>query len=310
MRLSDLDLNLLVVFRQLMLDGQVSKSAKALGLSQPAVSNALARLRILLKDELFLRTSRGVTPTPYALSIADAVADALTTLHEAINQRTNFDPKTSERNFCIAMTDIGEIYFLPELLRSLAIHAPRVTISTVRNTTINLRESLETGAVDLAIGLIPELKGEIFQRRLFKQRYVCVLRKTHPLAKKRNLSLKDYESVEHVAVIAAGTGHSIVDEVVSRSGVARRVRLTVPHFVAMGHILAATDLIATVPQALAERIAEPFDLVQLSSPLNVPEIAINMFWHPRAQRDPASKWLRDTLASLFQDKPARATTSG
>jgi DNA-binding transcriptional LysR family regulator len=282
MRLSELDLNLLVVFHQLMLDGQVSKAARALDLSQPAVSNALARLRILLKDELFLRSSRGVTPTPYALSIADAVAEALATLNEAINQRANFDPKTSERNFCIAMTDIGEIYFLPELLRAL----------------------------DLAIGLIPELKGEIFQRRLFKQRYVCVLRKTHPLAKKRTLSLKDYASAEHVAVIAAGTGHGIVDEVIARSGIARRVRLTVPHFVAMGHILAATDLIATVPQALAERIAEPFDLVQLASPLNVPEIAINMFWHPRAQRDPANKWLRDTLASLFQDKPARATTSG
>jgi DNA-binding transcriptional LysR family regulator len=306
MRLSDLDLNLLVVFHQLMLDGQVSKASRALGLSQPAVSNALARLRALLKDELFLRSSRGVTPTPYALSIADAVAEALATLHEAINQRTNFDPKTGERNFSIAMTDIGEIYFLPALLRALATRAPHVTISTVRNTTINLRESLETGALDLAIGLIPELKGEIFQRRLFKQRYVCVLRKTHPLAKKRSLSLKDYASAEHVAVIAAGTGHGVVDEVIARSGIARRVRLTVPHFVAMGHILAATDLVATVPQALADRIAAPFDLVQLASPIAVPEIAINMFWHPRAQRDPANKWLRDLFAELFaSEAPAR-----
>jgi DNA-binding transcriptional LysR family regulator len=299
MKLSELDLNLLVVFHQLMADAQVSKAAKALGLSQPAVSNALARLRILLKDELFLRTARGVTPTPYALAIADGIADALATLHDAINQRANFDPATSERNFRIAMTDIGEIYFLPELLRALATRAPQVTISTLRNTSSNLRESLETGALDLAIGLIPELKGEIFQRRLFKQRYVCVLRKAHPLAKKRSLAAKDYANAEHVAVVAAGTGHSIVDEVIARSGVARRVRLTVPHFVAVGHILAATDLIATVPQALAERIAAPFDLVQFASPVNVSEIAINMFWHPRAQRDPASKWLRDLFAELF-----------
>jgi DNA-binding transcriptional LysR family regulator len=299
MRLSDLDLNLLVVFNQLMRDGQVSKAAKALGLSQPAVSNALARLRLALKDELFLRSSQGVTPTPYALSIANSVAEALATLHDAINQRANFDPATSERNFRIAMTDIGEIYFLPTLLRALATHAPQVTISTVRNTTVNLRESLETGALDLAIGLIPELKGEIFQRRLFKQRYVCVFRKKHPLAKKRSLSLKDYARAEHVAVIAAGTGHGIVDEVIARSGIARRVRLTVPHFVAMGHILAATDLIATVPQALADRIVAPFDLVQTASPVAVPEIAINMFWHPRAQRDPANKWLRDLFADSF-----------
>lgn len=162
MKLSDLDLNLLVVFHQLMLDAQVSKAAKTLGLSQPAVSNSLARLRILLKDELFLRGARGVSPTPYALSIAAAIADALTTLHDAINQRSSFDPATSERNFRIAMTDIGEIYFLPALLRALATRAPHVTISTVRNTPADLRESLKTGALDLAIGLIPELKGEIF----------------------------------------------------------------------------------------------------------------------------------------------------
>jgi DNA-binding transcriptional LysR family regulator len=302
MKLSDLDLNLLVVFHQLMLDGQVSKAAKTLGLSQPAVSNALARLRILLKDDLFLRSSRGVSPTPYALSIADGIADALATLHDVINQHANFDPATSERNFRIAMTDIGEIYFLPALLRALAARAPHVTISTARNTTTNLRELLETGALDLAIGLIPELKGEIFQRHLFKQRYVCVMRKTHVLAKKRNLTLKHYAAAEHVEVIAAGTGHGIVDEVIARSGVARRVRLTVPHFVAMGHILAATDLIATVPQALAERISAPFDLVKFTSPVNVPDIAINMFWHPRAQRDPANKWLRDLFAELFSTR--------
>jgi DNA-binding transcriptional LysR family regulator len=299
MKLSDLDLNLLVVFHQLMLDGQVSKAAKTLGLSQPAVSNALARLRILLKDELFLRSLRGVSPTPYALSIADGIADALARLHDAINQNTNFDPATSERNFRIAMTDIGEIYFLPALLRALAARAPHVTVSTVRNTATNLRESLETGALDLAIGLIPELKGEIFQRRLFRQRYVCVFRKTHPLAKKRSLTMKDYAAAEHVAVVAAGTGHGIVDEVIARSGITRCVRLTVPHFVAMGHILSATDLIATVPQALAERITVPFDLIQQMSPVSVPEVAINMFWHPRAQRDVANKWLRDLFAELF-----------
>jgi DNA-binding transcriptional LysR family regulator len=298
-KLNDLDLNLLVVFHQLMSDGQVSKTARALGLSQPAVSNALARLRIVLKDELFLRSSRGVAPTSYALSIADGIADALTILNGTINQRASFDPATSKRNFCIAMTDIGEIYFLPALLLALSKCAPQVTLSTARNTTNNLRESLETGALDLAIGLLPELKGQIFQRRLFTQRYVCVFRQTHLLATRRILTLKDYAKAEHVAVIAAGTGHGIVDEVIARSGVVRRVRLTVPHFVAMGHILAATDLIATVPQALADRITAPFGLVQIASPINVPDIAINMFWHPRAQRDPANKWLRDLIGALF-----------
>jgi DNA-binding transcriptional LysR family regulator len=299
MRLHDLDLNLLRVLSELMRHRQVSKAAQVLGLSQPAVSNSLARLRIALGDPLFVRTAHGMTPTPYAQTLVAAVDETLQSLSEALSQTPSFDPLTSERNFRVVMTDIGEIYFLPDLLRTLARRAPHVRITTVRNTAVQLRDEMESGAIDLAIGLIPELQGDIFRRRLFKQRYVCMMRKAHVFARKGTLSKKDFEGAEHVAIIASGTGHGLVDQVLEKSGVKRDVRLTVPHFVAVGHILSATNLIATVPQALAERIAKPFELIALPHPVALPEFSIDMFWHARQQRDAANKWLRDAFAEVF-----------
>jgi DNA-binding transcriptional LysR family regulator len=298
-QLRDIDLNLLLVFHQLKLDASVSKAAESLGLSQPAVSNALARLRKILGDELFLRTSRGMESTPFALQLAEPVAEALATLHSALNQRVSFAAASSSRDFRIAMTDIGEIHFLPKLLSAITKSAPQVRLSTVLNTSVNVRDEMEAGTVDLAIGLIPNLKGGFFQRRLFKQRYVCVMSRTHPLGRKKTLSMKDFAAAEHAVIVAAGTGHGQIDGIIERAGVARNVRLTVPHFAAIGHILAGSELIATVPQALADRICEPFHLVEFAHPVPLPEITINVFWHAKFHRDPANKWLRETISLEF-----------
>ena len=298
MELKDIDLNLLVVFNQLLIDRRVSKAAETLGLSQPAVSNALARLRRLMGDELFLRTSRGMEPTPFAEQLAQPVANTLGMIHGAVNRRTQFDPATSERAYTIGMTDIGEIYFLPALMGELARVAPGVTVSTVRNTAVNLKDAMETGQVDLALGLLPQLKAGFLQRRLFLQRYVCLFRKGHRLDK-RSISLKEFSAAEHVVVIAAGTGHGKVDELLARSGVARRVRLTVPHFVAVGHILQRSDMVATVPERFAQCVAEPFGLAYLKHPAKLPEIAIHLFWHAKVHRDPASQWLRGLMFRMY-----------
>ena len=300
MELRDIDLNLLVVFNQLLTERKVSAVAERLGLSQPAVSNALRRLRALLDDPLFVRTGRGMEPTPFALQLAEPVAYALGTLHHALNQPQRFDPATSQRSFTLAMTDIGEIYFLPVLMEALARAAPGVRISTVRDTGARLRDEMESGAVDLAIGLLPALQAGFFQRRLFRQRYVCLLRRGHPAAA-QPLTLARFSALDHVVVISGGTGHSEVDAMLERAGVERRVRLVVPHFIAVGHILHSTDMIATVPERFATRCAEPFDLVALPHPANLPEIAINLFWHERYHRDPASRWLRELLVELFAE---------
>lgn len=301
MELKDIDLNLLVVFEQLLVERRVSKVADNLGLSQPAVSNALARLRKLTDDTLFLRTTRGMEPTPYAQQLAEPVANALAMIHGAVNQKASFDPATARRAFTVGMTDIGEIYFLPTLMEELAKVAPGVTMSTVRNTSVNLRDEMEAGHIDLAIGLLPQLKAGFFQRRLFKQRYVCMFRKGHRLDK-RKVSLTEFSSADHVVVMSEGTGHGKVDELLEHSGVSRNVRLTVPHFVAVGHILRQSDMVATVPERLAQALVGPFDLAYVSHPASLPEIAINMFWHAKYNKDPANAWLRGLVFRVHSDQ--------
>ncbi|MBK6806405.1 MAG: LysR family transcriptional regulator [Betaproteobacteria bacterium] len=301
MKLNDLDLNLLVVFQQLVVERRVNAVAQSLGITQPAVSNALRRLRRHLGDELFLRTSTGMEPTPFAARLVGPVAEALGTLQSALNQRTAFDPATSSRTFAIAMTDIGEIYFVPPLMERLARTAPNVCVSTVRNRTSGLKDEMEAGRVDLALGLLPDLKAGFFQRRLFRHRYVCMFRKGHPLDR-RQMTLKDFSAADHVVVVAAGTGHGRVDAMLDDAGLRPRVRLRVPHFVAIGHILRETDMIATVPERFAQRCVEPFGLRYVAHPAKLPEIAINVFWHARAHREPGNQWLRGVVSELFSEQ--------
>jgi DNA-binding transcriptional LysR family regulator len=302
MELHEIDLNLLVIFNQLLLERRVSRVAEVLGVSQPAVSNSLAKLRRLFGDELFLRTPRGMEPTPFAQQLAEPVTQALGLIHGGINHRSSFDPATAQQSFTVGMTDIGEIYFLPALIERLAREAPGVTLSTVRNTAVNLRDELETGHIDLAIGLLPQLKAGFFQRRLFLQRYVCLMRRGHPLARRgqaKSLSLAQFSSAEHLVVVSAGTGHGKVDEVLQRAGIERKVRLTVPHYVGVGHILQGSDMIATVPERLADRLLEPFKLLKLPHPARLPDVAIKLFWHAKVHRSPAHQWLRALVFELF-----------
>ncbi len=300
MELEELDLNLLVVFNQLLIERKVSKVAENLGLGQPAVSNALARMRKLFGDELFLRTSRGMEPTPFAAQLAESVTAGLGLIHGAINRSSTFEPATSQRRFAIGMTDIGEIYFLPRLMQELARIAPSVTITTVRNSQARLKDDMEAGRIDLAIGLLPQLDSGFFQRRLFMQKYVCLFRKGHPLDTAK-MPATDFFAADHVAIVSAGTGHGKVDEIIDSKAVKRKIKLTVPHFVAVGHILQSTDMVATVPERLAHSMVQPFDLAYLPHPVKLPQIAINLFWHARVHKDPASQWLRNLVFDLHSD---------
>jgi DNA-binding transcriptional LysR family regulator len=288
----------LETLHHLLIEGRVSRVAHKLGVSQPAVSNSLARLRKLLEDELFVRTSRGMEPTPYAAQLGQSVGQALELIRTALHKRSHFEPGTSERTFTVGMTDIGEIYFLPSLLAHLGRVAPGVRLSTVRNTAATLKEDLADGRVDLAIGLLPELQAGFFQQRLFSQRYVCLMRRDHALAQRR-LSLKDFSAAGHVVVVASGTGHHEADDWMAQRGIRRDVRLVVPHFVAIGHILQSSDLIATVPERLAQRMTGPFGLVSVKHPAPLPQAAIHVFWHARFQRDPANQWMRGCFFDLF-----------
>ncbi|WP_454918452.1 LysR family transcriptional regulator [Xanthobacter sediminis] len=305
MDLRDIDLNLLVLFNDLLITARVNATAERLGLTQPAVSNGLTRLRRALGDELFVRSPDGMIPTPLAQSLAEPVSYALATIHGALNQNVIFDPFISRQNFMLVMTDIGEIHFLPKLMARLAEAAPNVTISTIRNQSIDLARAMEAGDVNLAIGHLPDLKAGFFQRQILSQHYVCLFRQGHPLDKD-DLSLADFAGAEHVGIAAAGTGHGSVGEIISRMGITRRVRLNVPHFVSVGHILSNTDMIATVPEVLAYHIARPFGLTWRPHPVALPEISIGLFWHAKYHRDAANQWLRKLVfdvrpASMIED---------
>ncbi|CAB3624416.1 MAG: LysR family transcriptional regulator [Achromobacter pulmonis] len=300
MNLQDMDLNLLVVFNALCKHGRVSAVAQNLGISQPGVSNALGRLRKLLGDELFLRTSRGMVPTPYAEALAQPIADALAALHGTLNARASFDPARSERAFVIGVNDVGETYFLPRLMRALDGAAPGVTIRTVRTTSIDVKDEMERGRIDLAMGFLPGLKHGFFQRRLFRQPYVCIFREDHPLAR-TGVSARQFRAAEHVAIVSEGTGHGVVDQVIEQAGIRRRLRLTVPHFMAVGPVLQATDMIAVVPRRFADCACKPFGLATAPCPVKIPESVINVFWHARNHREPANQWLRQVVVEQFAD---------
>lgn len=308
MNLKNIDLNLLLVFNEVFVERRVSRAAINLGITQPAVSNALARLRRLLDDDLLVSTSKGMVPTPFADQLADPVARALGMLQGAVQLRTTFDPAISQRVFRIAITDIGEIYFLPQLMDLLSQIAPGVTVTTVRAAGFDLKNEMEAGQVDVAVGLLPDLQSGFFKRRLFEQRYVCMFRQGHSLDKGK-ISLDEFSEAGHVLVSATGTGHGKIDELIERSGLKRKVLLRVPHYVAVGHILSSTEMIATVPERFAERIASPFRLSYVAHPLKLPSSAISMFWHAKVHKDPANQWIRSLFFNMHSDANAQRVSA-
>lgn len=301
MNLEKIDLNLLVVFNHLMVEKRVSAVARKLGLTQPTVSSSLNRLRKLLNDELFVRTAKGMEPTAFALHIAEPIAYALSSIQQTLSEQEKFDPARSTRRFTIWLNDIGEINFLPQLLHVFRRLAPGISISTLRSAVNTLQEAMESGEVDVAMGLLPQLKAGYFQRRLFKQRYVCMFRAGHPLDK-GSITVEEFCAAEHLVVMPPASGHAQVNESIERRGYRRKVRLVVPHYVPVGHILSqGLDLIATVPESYARQCVEPFGMTYVDHPLDLPAIVINVFWHAKFHRDPANKWLRTVIFDTFSD---------
>ncbi len=299
-KLTEIDVNLLVVFDLLHQEKHTGRVASRLGVTQPAVSHALKRLRTLLNDELFERTSEGLMPTPLAMRLHSPVAECLAQLQETLNRPDDFDPAVTERTFNIAMTDIGEIFFLPRMLKRLACEAPGISLSTVRSHNVNLKQDMEKGEVDLAIGLIPQLGAGFYQQRLFVQRYVCLMRKDHPLSA-GDFEIDDFMSAKHAVVVAKGTGHGIVEEELARAGIVRPIRLKLPHFAAVPYIVSDSDLVVTVTDKFAMTTRDRFELKMHEHPVPFPEIPINMFWHRRFNQDAGNRWMRSLVFEMFSE---------
>ncbi|PRC91292.1 LysR family transcriptional regulator [Solimicrobium silvestre] len=296
----NIDLNLLVVFNEIFQEQQISSVAKRLNLSQPAVSNALARLRRTFDDQLFVRTKEGMQPTPFAEQLAEPIRLALNGLTEAMNVHEKFDAANSNRHFNIALTDVAELYFMPKLINHCTLLAPQVRISTERTARLDLMAEMGAGKIDVAIGAFNEVSEALYQRRLFKQNYVVMMRAEHPLAGEA-LSIERFMAAEHLMVASNESPYDKINQDLEKAGILDRVKFSVPHFTAVPYIISNSDLLVTVPQKLAESTALPFKLHYQHHPLNLPDLQTNIFWHRRYHQDQGNQWLRSLISEVFAE---------
>jgi DNA-binding transcriptional LysR family regulator len=307
MNLSDLDLNLLRVFDAVLRRRSVTRAGEELGLSQAGLSNALARLRNLLGDPLFVRTPRGMDPTSYAASIADGVRQALGLIEATLAGRAAFDPATTDRAFRLHMSDIGEMVFLPPLLERLHRAAPGVRVETRSTPQEEIETALAAGELDLAVGFLPGLRPPVRSARLFVDRYVCMMRAGHPRigpALTRRLFLE----ASHALVASIGAGHRVIEEALLAQGMGQRIALRVPHFMVVPMILERTDLVVTVPSRVAKVFERMGPFKTLPAPVTIPPADVRVHWHERYDQDPGNRWLREVLLELYAES-ARIRTS-
>ena len=294
-----IDTRLLQVFNEIYAKKSVSCAALALGLPQPAVSIALSKLREHFGNPLFVRTSNGMTPTPLGAELIEPVRTALNAVSAVVDFSTHFDPSTSKRVFKIAMTDISQLILLPKLWERLRLTAPSVGIDVfpLSNDTPQL---LESGAVDLALGYVPELEAGFYQQRLFSQHFVCMVSQNHPRIQGK-LKLKQYLQEDHAAIVSSGAAPKIIDETLHAMGKERRIALRIPHFLGASFVVELTDLLITIPQRLAEVLQGRGAYVIYPVPFAIPTYEVKQHWHERYHHDAASRWLRGVIADLLTD---------
>ncbi|MEA3395366.1 MAG: LysR family transcriptional regulator [Pseudomonadota bacterium] len=292
-------MRLLTIFEEIYKTKSVTRTGQNLDLPQTSVSLALGRLRQQFNDPLFVRTSKGMEPTPHARELVKPLRQALQILQAATRQQVVFDPARSERKFRISMTDFSHLEFLPSLINRVNELAPSVQIEILRITP-DTASLLESGDSDLAVGFMPELEAGFFQQNLFQQNFACVVRKAHPRIGAR-MTEGLYKRERHVVVTAAGTGQDLVDKTLTRQGIQREIALTLPTLPGLGNLLANTDLVATVPVRVAQTLVRIAQVKLLAPPIAFPSFMIKQHWHERYQHDPANRWLRSQMADLFQE---------
>jgi len=301
--MNDLDLNLIPYLVAIEETRNVSRAAERLGVSQPRVSTALARLREYFNDPLFVRTSRGMEPTPRTLALVPAAREALARIERGLLDRQHFDPSMSTETFSIALSDVGEIVFLPRLLQAFAREAPNANLRSVSASHGDVERGLEAGEIDLAVGYFPDLRGNnFFQQRLFSHRFICLMRRNHPFANEP-LTLERFMECGHAVVRAEGRSQEILENFLDKERVRRRAVLETPHFMSLPFILSRTDLIATVPHAIGfAYVAEHASITLAEPPLPLPRFDLKQHWHRKFHNDARTVWLRGIVASLFNDE--------
>jgi DNA-binding transcriptional LysR family regulator len=299
MNVQDVDLNLLRVFDAVLRERGVTAAAARLGLTQPAVSNALARLRSLFGDALFVRTPAGMDATPFARGVAEPVRQALALLESALAHGPGFDPSTSTRAFRFYMSDLGQIEFLPPIVERVQKAAPGVRLEAVAADLEHIADALGAGTLDLAVGFLPALGPPVERRTLFRDPYLCLMRAGHPAAR---LTKARFLEASHVLVTYRGGGHRVIEEALERAGAARRIALRVPHFTVVPMVLERTDLILTLPARVARVYEKQGRFRTVPPPIPIPPAEVAVHWHERFEADPGNRWLREQIVELFAEK--------
>lgn len=301
MNLRSIDLNLLTIFDAIMVEKHMTRAAARVGMTQPAMSNALARLRELTGDPLFVRTGRGMMPTPRATALAVPIRRALDLVQAGLTEKAAFDPATSDRSFTLAIGDYCEVLFLPQVLAALQEEAPGVSLSLQSPAGTTLQKELKDNSVDLVWDAAP-LDGPGFSSEtLFDDRIVWIMSTSHPLAGKKRPTLADYASASHVRL---DPGHTYVhnyDRFVRNLGVHREFAVELTRIVPMPFIVAETHHVATVPNRMAVRFAKFLPLAIKKIPLDLPSAPFYQSWHGSRDGDPGLSWLRGRLIELAQD---------
>lgn len=308
-----LDLNLLKVFDVVMSERNVTRSAAKLAMTQPAVSNALRRLREALGVELFVASRQGVVPTAQASALWPAVRESLQRLQEALTPQS-FDPQADARSFTLAMAEASGALLLPPLLQATGLPQSQVHLRVVALSTRDPRSLLEQGQIDLALGFFPELRNQLSAQGeqalmllepLYESDYVAVMRRQHPLAGQPELGLDAFCSASHVRVSFAGRARGFADDALALLQRQRRVVMTVSHFFPALRLVLSSDLLTVLPRSFVQASGLAKELAVRSLPMVLPPIQTSMLWHRRHEHDAAQGWLRDRVRQAAADVAAR-----
>lgn len=304
MDLKSVDLNLLPVLDALLRRRSATQAARELDISQSTLSSALSRLRVQLGDELFVRTGRGLRPTARAAALAEPVAQILSRVRDEILAARGFDAATTQREFRLALTDVGAYVLWPRIVRTVRQRAPQLRLALKVLDQPSLDTALADGAVDLAVGSFPRLQPTLIQRRLFDRHFVAVVDQRHPLAQQR-LSLRRFAETPQLVVHGYSGIQDTISELLAAQQLQRRELLELPSYLMVPPLLTVGEFLAVVPGQLADTFNTHGQLAALALPFKLPPSTVRMYWHRRFHDDAGVRWLRNVLIDELSPSPAR-----
>ncbi|MFZ5693628.1 MAG: LysR family transcriptional regulator [Pseudomonadota bacterium] len=302
MNLRNIDLNLLVAFDALIAERSASRAADKLGVTQPAVSHALKRLRHLFKDDLLVRGAHGLQPTGRALSLHPQVQSVLADIRSIVSTGTEFDPATTQRTFRLSMSDAMSVEALPAIVRRIRRDAPNIDLVISTSGPQESCSRIADDAIDLAIGVFPHVPKELFSRELYRDTLICVADRKNRRLKNGRMTLEAYLESPHVTVARHRDTGIQVDEILDSMGIPRRIVVAVPHYLSIPSLIRGTDLVAHTRRRLLSVFRRSTGLVVFPVPMKVPELEFIQIWHKRYEGDPGHRWLRDLVLDAVRPK--------